>query len=173
MEPLNSEDINKAAIREPRLSCELVRSLFDYGPLEGILIRIKSSRKDMLGPVRNFRTWVNGEVYFTSRLIWLHQHGKHPTGLIDHIDRNPDNNRIENLRDVTPTQNQYNKVQANIHGYKGVTWRNRKSKPWLAKIRVDGTRINLGSFATKEEAALAYEKAAFRYHGEFAQLGVK
>jgi hypothetical protein len=52
---------------------------------------------------------------------------------------------------------------------KGVTWRDRKENPWQAKIRVNGIRIHLGSFADMEEAAEAYREAAKLYHREFAR----
>jgi hypothetical protein len=118
------------------------------------------------------RVSVGGKLQCLSRICFAIYNGYWPEGLVDHIDRNQSNNRASNLREVTPTQNQYNKVQPNPHGYKGVTWRKRKANPWLAKIRVDGARINLGSFPTKEQAAAAYEAACLKYHGEYAQLGV-
>jgi len=161
-----------AGISLLNITAERVRELFTYDPQDGILIRVKSNRYDMLGIITGVKVYIDRQHYDTARIIWLHYYGKHPMFLVDHINRDHRDNRIDNLRDATPTQNQYNKVQPNIHGYKGVTWRDRKS-PWLAKIRVNGVRINLGSFATKEEAAKAYEEACLKYHGEYAQLGVK
>lgn len=157
------------------LTADRVRELFSYDEHTGILTRIKSRRFDMLGPVsaENEDVYIDGQHYKQSRAIWLWIYGEWPKGLVDHKNRNDNDNRKDNLRDVTHTQNQYNKVSPNPHGYKGVTWRNRIKNPWLSKIRVDGTRINLGSFATAEEAARAYEEACLKYHGEYANLGVK
>jgi len=153
------------------ITASRVRELFSYDPDEGVLTRVKATRYDFLGVVSGPKVSIDNTHYDTARIIWLHYYGEHPNCLVDHINRDHNDNRIANLRAATYTQNQYNKIQSNKHGYKGVTWRNRKQKPWLSKIRVDGARINLGSFATKEEAAKAYEEACLKYHGAFAQLG--
>lgn len=100
-------------------------------------------------------------------ICWVLYYGEFPKGIVDHKNRIGADHRIENLRDATPTRNQQNKAGYGQYA-KGVTWRNRKEKPYQAKIRVNGDRIHLGSFATEEEAAEAYRQAAFRYHGEFA-----
>lgn len=155
------------------VSIEYLRAHFSYAPDTGILSRIKSVRFDMLGVQSGDDVRIDGFDISKARVIWAVHYGYWPEKLIDHVNRNRDDNTITNLREATHTQNQYNKVQLNVHGYKGVTWRDRKRKPWLSKIRVNGVRINLGSFATKEEAAKAYEEACLKYHGEFAQLGVK
>lgn len=157
------------------LTFSRVRELFSYDEHTGTLTRIKSNRYDMLGPVPfgHGHVFIDGQHYKQSRVIWLWIYGEWPKGLVDHANRNTRDNSKVNLRDVTHTQNQYNKVQPNPSGYKGVTWRDRIKKPWLSKIRVDGIRINLGSFATAEEAAKAYEEACLKYHGKFANLGVK
>ena len=92
---------------------------------------------------------------------------------VDHKDRNPLNNKLNNLRSATPQQNQYNKSEysTNTSGYKGVYWDKSVNK-WCSKIRIEifGVRKlkHLGFFATKELAAIAYNVAARRYHKEFA-----
>jgi hypothetical protein len=103
------------------------------------------------------------------RLAWAIHNGDWPPldMYIDHINGIKADNRIANLRLVTPTQNQQNKAGHGLYP-KGVAWRDRIENPWLARIRVNGTRINLGSFAAIEEAAAAYREAAIKYHGEFA-----
>ena len=87
---------------------------------------------------------------------------------VDHIDGDPQNNSILNLRWATRSENQYNsRIRTdNTSGYKGVTF-NKENGKWRARINLDGKKKHLGYFHTKEEAAAAYEKAARELHGEF------
>lgn len=98
-----------------------------------------------------------------------------PDELVDHIDHNPCNNRRSNLRLATPAQNAKNsrKQSNNTSGYKGVTFNPAaKKKKWIAQITSNGKAKNLGTFYTREEAAIAYNLAASELHGEFACLNV-
>ena len=91
---------------------------------------------------------------------------------IDHINRNKLDNRSCNLRYATRSQQLANSgMRKNtISGYKGV-WRHPKTiKKWHAEVLVNGKKHRLGKYETKEEAALAYNKAAKKYFGEFAFL---
>jgi hypothetical protein len=87
---------------------------------------------------------------------------------IDHADQNGLNNKKGNLRPCTNLQNQYNRKpdRRNTSGYKGVSWVKRDKK-WKAQIVKDGKQTNLGLFATKEEAARAYDAEAKIQHGEY------
>ena len=78
---------------------------------------------------------------------------------IDHIDINPINNRIENLRRVNQSQNNrnQNKRKNCSSQYKGVSWHKRDSK-WFAQIRIDGKLKHLGYFTNEEEAYECYKK---------------
>lgn len=86
----------------------------------------------------------------------------------DHINRNKLDNRRCNLRGVTRTQNSVNseKRTTNTSGFKGVCL--DKGKYWFAHIRVSGRKMRIGTFATAEEAARAYDKAAREHFGEYA-----
>lgn len=92
---------------------------------------------------------------------------------IDHHDGNGLNNRRDNLRQATNTQNQYNRrlTRTSASGVKGVYWHSARSK-WKAKIGHDGTETYLGSFATLEEAADAYARASRALHGEYGRPAV-
>ncbi len=87
----------------------------------------------------------------------------------DHKDRNPLNNRRENLRKCTRNQNAINKAPqvTNTSGISGVTWCKSFNK-WRARVTVDGTRVSLGLFTNKDEAVVARLKAEQKYYGEFA-----
>lgn len=90
---------------------------------------------------------------------------------VDHINHDKLDNRRENLRICTRGQNVHNYVVmvSNTSGYKGVHWHKVANK-WQARIRINYTRINLGLFINKDDAARAYNEAAIRLHGEFAVL---
>jgi hypothetical protein len=90
---------------------------------------------------------------------------------VDHINGNRLDNRRENLRLATRSQNAKNvgKKPSNKSGFKGVHKHGRNNS-WVAQISVENKMIHLGSFKTPEEAALAYNAAAQRLHGEFANF---
>ena len=90
--------------------------------------------------------------------------------IIDHINHDTLDNRRCNLRICTHSENMRNRGKANTNtsGYKGVC---KKGSKWSARIGVDGERLYLGTFETKEEACSAYCEAALKYHGEFANFG--
>ncbi len=104
-------------------------------------------------------------------VVWALHHGRWELGL-DHKDRNPLNDRIENLRIATHEQNMRNasKPSTNISGYKGVAWESKRQK-WFASIRINGKSKYLGRFDDPLEAHNAYMDAARKYFGEFACQG--
>lgn len=93
------------------------------------------------------------------------------TGQPDHKDRNPLNNQRTNLRPSTQSQNRMNSglMSNSTTGYKGVDFKKDKYR-YRARIGLEGKVFFLGYFVSSEEAAKAYDRAARRYHGEFACL---
>jgi hypothetical protein len=93
---------------------------------------------------------------------------EHKFPLIDHCNRNGMDNRRSNLRPATNNENSYNQRKRlnGISKLKGAG--SRPNGRWHARIRADGRVIDLGIFATENEAATAYDQAALLHHGEFA-----
>jgi hypothetical protein len=90
------------------------------------------------------------------RLHWFMVYGKIPT-IIDHINRDRSDNRIENLREVDWSESNRNKKSWGASNYKGVVYR-EKQKKWVANCTINGKRKYLGSFKSEEDAAKAYDK---------------
>ncbi len=114
---------------------------------------------------------IDGKSYSCHRLIFCMIHGYLPKE-IDHIDGNPLNNRIENLREVNHSDNLKNtKLQSNNKsGVKGVYW-HKGNKNWCVNIVVDKKYVYIGSYNSLEKATLAAYSARNKYHGEYANHG--
>ena len=112
---------------------------------------------------------LDGSPHLASRLAWLYHYGEWPRGQIDHINRVRTDNRICNLRDVSPEINQRNKkiCSINTSGITGVCW-NIAKKKWVAKIGTNDGRIYLGTFGSLLDAACARKSAELRngYYGK-------
>ena len=107
--------------------------------------------------------------WHTHRLVYYMYHGIDPLEKeVDHINRNRLDNRIENLRLVTSSQNLMNSgsYKNNTSGFKGVYW-DKIKKNWRTLIIVNGKRIQLGSFINKEDAIKARKEAEIKYFGDF------
>jgi hypothetical protein len=105
-----------------------------------------------------------GRQYKAHRVVWALVHGEWPADEIDHINGNPGDNRISNLRVVTRAQNMKNirRLAKNTSGVVGVSWDNINSN-WRASIKVNGRCINLGRYKSFE-AACAARADAERLH---------
>jgi len=131
---------------------ERVKELFDYQ--DGQLIRkvgVRGSHIKAGSPVGYNRgrgyiaTMIGRKSLLIHRLIWLWHHGYLPEHQVDHINRNPSDNRIENLREVTSLCNNRNTGNraTNTSGVKGVRWV-KPTKNWRAHIKVGGKTIQAG-----------------------------
>jgi len=99
-----------------------------------------------------------GKQYLVHRVAWLLHHGSWPVGDIDHIDGNPSNNKLSNLRDVPHNVNIQNRKAATIKnktGFLGVVKRRNK---YAAHIHRNGKQIYLGLFDTPELAHKTYKE---------------
>ena len=101
--------------------------------------------------------------------VMLHRYLLDTKEQVDHINRDRTDNRLCNLRICTTQENNRNRLgwKQSTSGVKGVTWCKDKKK-WRARIGVDGKRISLGYFNTREEAAQAYDEKAVEIFGEYA-----
>lgn len=111
----------------------------------------------------------SGQAVKMHRLIMGAKEGEY----VDHIDGNPLNNTLGNLRLCKKQQNEFNqKIRTdNTSGYKGVSLL-KESGRYRAYINKNRIRYELGIFLTKEEAALAYNRKAVELFGEYARLNM-
>lgn len=106
--------------------------------------------------------------YLIHRIVWMMIYGEHPDREIDHINGDGRDNRVENLRLATHSQNMGNSRDRRP-GRRGSTFDKAYGK-WAAQITVNRKMINLGRFDTEEAAHAAYCEAAKKHFGEFARL---
>jgi len=148
----------------PELTVERLRALLHYDAESGVFTRLVStSQNGQAGAIagtsgpRGYRNIsIDGRNYQEHRVAWFYAHGAWPTHQIDHLNGNPEDNRLSNLRDVPPYVNQMNKrgpYRNNTTGFLGVT---RDGNRFAARIQSRGVLRRLGVFASAEEAHAAY-----------------
>ena len=107
-----------------------------------------------------------GELYAEHRVVWLYYYGVWPTGHVDHVNHDEQDNRIENLRDVSQQENNMNNSMRkdNSSGHVGV-WLNKLNthKKFMAELHVNGKRLHCSSHYTLEDAIEARKKAGREY----------
>ncbi|EPN1930163.1 HNH endonuclease [Cronobacter dublinensis] len=141
----------------------LAEGLSTYKPLKAsnqYRIELADTATDSAG-YRRVSVRIEGKTHmlYAHRVAFIIANGGIPTGMqTDHINGIRDDNRLINLRAVTPQENQHNYRKAK--GYS----RHSCSDRWEAYIRVDGVRHHLGLFTNEAAARAAYLKAKARYH---------
>ena len=120
-----------------------------------------------------WRIGFKGKAPTAHRIIFLYHHGYLPKN-IDHINGIKTDNRIENLRAATDSQNQYNsKINTkNKSGIKGVSW-NKQTKKWVVYLCINGKNKNFGKYFDINVAKFVANTMRYKYHGEFANNGNK
>lgn len=165
-------------LRASRPSVERVRELFDYRPDTGdILWRVTRGTRKAGARAGNLkadgyrRIRFDGNSWPEHRLAWLHFYGEWPAEYLDHRDLNRSNNKIDNLRECSHSLNTHNraKFQSNTSGFKCVEKRKGRDR-WVAGFFHNGRRVNLGTFASPQEAHKAYCEKIRASVGDFARI---
>lgn len=154
-----------------------LKYFLDYNEETGIFTWLqfassKATPNSIAGTIRNdgyISISINKKPYLAHRLAWLYVHGEFPENIIDHINGNPSDNKISNLRSCTMQENMYNRKlhSNNKSGVKGVYW-NPVRNNWRAEIKVNKVKKTIGSFKDLESAKIAIKQARLKYHGDFA-----
>lgn len=143
--------------------CEIIRDKrYKYDPITGNIISPQGKIKKPCSAKWNY---VNIQTTYEHKKIeikghqyaWYMHYGEVPTGFIDHINRDCTDNRIENLRVVTPQQNTFN---TNAKGY----YYHKPSQKYLARIILNYKQIHIGLFDNENDAHEAYLEAKKIYH---------
>lgn len=168
----------------PEMTAEYLRSIVGCNPVTGQMWWLEqrgaNARKgEIVGSYRKkdgyFQVKVDRKMYLVHRLIWLWVNGSWPTGFLDHKNRNRSDNRIDNLRDCTLSQNGANRpAQSNNKlGCKGVhkvVWPGGSIK-YKAQVYIseNGKKrmLYLGCYDTVEEASEVYKEKSLELFGEF------
>lgn len=152
---------------------ENLRRYFKYNPNTGVFtvreVMYNSSRKvgDVVGTLDKnsgyIKMKIDGKNYVQHRMAFIYMEGYEPIE-VDHINHIKDDNRWENLREVTPAENQMNRpIQSNnTSGVTGVSLIKNKNL-WLAHITVEGVHMRLGSSKDKDKAIAMRKEAEIQY----------
>jgi hypothetical protein len=181
------EVLEKSASRKRLPTADEVRAVLDYDPESGILTWLARQGDDRATKAWNakhankqagslnkkgyLQVRLFGRNYQAHRVIWLLVTGRWPSGFdIDHSDTVRSNNRLDNLRLATNSQNRANskKPSNNTSGFKGVHF-SKVVDRYVASISVNGRTHHLGCYGTPEAAHAAYLNAAEWHFGPFAR----
>jgi len=154
------------------LTAERLRELLDYNQETGVFTRlVRTAQRVRVGDTAGCKDthgylliMIDRRPYKAHRLAWLHVHGVLPASQIDHIDGNPANNRISNLRDVSCSVNQQNRKLAQNGNKLGVLGVSRHGNKFRTRIVTDGKMRHIGVFDTPELAHAAYLAVKRRIH---------
>jgi len=135
-----------------------LKELLSYDPETGLWVWLCGHNKGQIAGTINSKghrqIYVDGKLQRSARLAWVYMTGSWPRNIVDHKNRVPDDDRWENLREATLSQNGFNRRA--ITEFKGV------------QKRPSGSKYYLGTYDTAEEVHEAYIEAAKAQYGEFA-----
>lgn len=151
---------------------ERLIEVLNYSQETGVFtwkIATNFKRQDLIGATAGVldthgyvKIQISGVRYYAHRLAWFYIYNEWPK-YIDHINGNGADNRLCNLRPATMSQNQAN-------SYKLERCVERHGRKYRARVKMNYTRVELGSFDTREEAQAAYHAFADKHYGEYARI---
>jgi hypothetical protein len=161
------------------LSKEFLNDLFEYrdGELFYKVTRGRNKAGSKAGTYRYhdnaYQVIINKKHYLMHRIVYMMHNGYMPK-FVDHKDGNRSNNQIENLREATHSENACNaKVRSDSKTkLKNISW-NNTNKSWKVRVQANNCRMYLGQFQDLELAELVAIMAREKYHGAFANHGIK
>lgn len=153
------------------LTKELIRERFNYDPNTGELtynISLKGTKAgSSVGSAgaSGKSVCINYKRYQITHIIWMYVYGILPDKIIDHINGNPMDNRLCNLRQVTQSENLSNKHHPQNNNKLGILGVDKlKNNKYRARIKLNGKSVYLGVFETSEEAHQCYLLHRKTYH---------
>lgn len=143
-----------------------------YDPETGIFTSLRTGKPYKLPQANTYLTIsIRGKLYPASKLAWLYCHGYLSAKTIDHINRNKQDDRLCNLREVTASQNSHNKEnRPNRLGYPGVVASQGTPTIYTARIMYKGKLHEIGRFDSLKKAAAAYREAKKKIFTDAAAL---
>ncbi len=150
------------------LNYKTAKSIFIYKPDGTLVWKIKPNKRtrsgDIVGcsgPGGYRQLKYKYSAYYVHRIIWLLHHGKFPKGIMDHINGNKTDNRIQNLRECTPRENDSNRK---VHREGKLVGCSKVGNRYQAQIRINGRSVYLGTFNTEKEASDKYQDALRKHN---------
>lgn len=149
-----------------------IKEVLNYNPDNGIFTwLVSSAQRIKIGNIAGgldkygyIKIQLNCKTYKAHRLAFLYMTGEFPKNQVDHINHNRNDNRWENLRGVSKTENGQNrsKQSNNKSGFTGVSWHKSMGK-WIVHIKANGKILHLGYFKNKDKAIKKRKEAEIKY----------
>ena len=147
-----------------------IEALLDYHP-DGYFIwkesrgRVKAGQRAGNRGVEYDQIKVDGKCFSVHRLVFLYHHGYLPA-MVDHINGDKRDNRIENLRECSPAQNSQNRKKRvdNTSGETGVRWNGSR---WVVSVTADSRIHYGGKYTNRDDAVAKARQLREQHHGEF------
>jgi hypothetical protein len=167
-----------------KVSYDRLREILTYIPDTGVWLwkdpppRSKVNKGDLAGCIsRNTkhpdncyrRIKIDGRMYKAAILAWFWTYGVWPSKDLDHANGDSLDDRINNLREATDSQNRANSrvPMHNTSGFMGINW-NKRNKRWHVRVMKEGYRHWVGAFKSLDEAKEAHRNKSIELLGEFS-----